>query len=179
MKRTVRLTTATIADLEAVESWLRDGRVRRWLGGIQIMRTSYMQDVRRDPNGPGYVARMHKLAVRELGRDGEPPVGCVVATVYGVGDTTNSWTVRGPYYATLLYAVDPHRHDGGIGTAMLQAAIDHPELIDVAEFRCGIAVRNLASRRIARRVGFVKQPEPRPERRRRRRMLTYVHHRPI
>ncbi|WP_162240307.1 GNAT family N-acetyltransferase [Nocardia arizonensis] len=177
MKRTVQLTHATVSDLDVVESWLRDGRVCRWLGGVRIMETTYMEDVRKDPHGPGYVAKMHKLAAREVGHDDGPPVGYVAATVYGVSVIEDRWTVRSPYYATLLYAVDPDCHRGGLGAATLQATIDHPDLAEITEFHCGIAVRNIASRRIARRVGFVIQPEPRPIPRRRRRILSYVYHR--
>lgn len=179
MQRGVRLAIATVTDLEVVESWLDDSHVRRWLGGIQIMHTWHMEDVRRDPSGPGYVAKMCKLVARDGERADSPPVGCVIANVYGVGDIQDHWTVRGPFYATLLYVVDPRHQSGGIGTAMLRAAIEHSELVDVTEFRCGVAVRNLASRRTARKVGFVKQPGHRPQPRRRRRMLSYVHRRPI
>jgi RimJ/RimL family protein N-acetyltransferase len=178
MEHTVQLSTATDDDFGVIESWLRDGRVKRWIGcSFSVRQTTYMEDVSPDPSGPGHVAIMHKWAVRRAGQEQGPPVGYVLATVYGTGEITDRWNVRDPYYAYLLYFVDPHHRGGGIGTAMLRAAINHPDLTGVTEFRCGIGVRNIGSRRVARRAGFTRQPEPWPQPRQRRRMLSYVYRR--
>ncbi|MFI6998366.1 GNAT family N-acetyltransferase [Nocardia sp. NPDC050175] len=175
MRREAHLSPATDADLDVIEPWLCNRSIRRWLDGYPIRDMRDPTTTVSDPIGSGYLARTHKWVVREASCADEPPLGFISAEVYGVGSIgTDGWMVGAPFYAKLLYFVAPGQHSKGIGTSMLHAAIDAPEVCNVIEFRCGIASRNLPSRRVALRAGFRRQPEARDHPRKKRRMLSYV-----
>lgn len=175
VRREVRLSPATDADLDVIEPWLHNRSIRRWLSNYPIRETRDPAAAVRDTSGSGYLARTHKWVVREPSCPEGQPLGFISAEVYGVGSiSTDGLTIGAPFYANLLYLVAPDLHGSGVGTNMLCAVMGAPEVRAVVEFRCGIATRNLASRRVAFKAGFRHQPEARDHPRKRRRMLTYV-----
>ena len=141
--------------LPLVQPWFEHPAVRHRLGGPDWPGRALA--VAAGPDDEEFrgrrVLRTHTWLARH---DGEP-VG------YLGGDVYDRWTVwdgsrvtawePGPAMGS-AYVVDPGRWREGLGTAMLRAWVEAPEVEDVHVFALGIDHDNVASRRCSESAGF-------------------------
>jgi RimJ/RimL family protein N-acetyltransferase len=145
--------------LPLVQPWFEHDDVRRRLGGPEWPARGLELAPREDEEFRGArVLRTHTWLAR---CDGEP-VGYLGGDVY---DQWTTWDGRDPEHPRVTssepgpamgsaYVVAPGRWREGIGTALLRAWVEAPDVRDVRLFALGIDADNMASRRCAERAGF-------------------------
>lgn len=159
----------TEAGTRLIEHWFDHPEVRARLGD----RMWIHRELRLIGRRPGTSFRGARV-LRSYGWIAEDRSGLPVAFIGG--DVYDRW-VRyhgegpdGPLLSDaddrpaigLGYLVDPERWRCGYGRAAIEAALEHPDLLDVQIFFCGIDSDNHASRRCTAAAGFVL-PDPEPD----------------
>lgn len=162
---TLSLVPATKDDMKAVATWIGHPDILRWLGAGFKVTTPSCDRSDLDGQRRGHV-RTIQLVVRDQDR-AQPPVAYACAAVYGtpapgtvVGATEpEDAEYTAPFHASVMYAVRPDRWEKRIGTALVPALLDHPDLAEVAVFLAGIDSENGGSRAVAEAAGFVAEPD--------------------
>ena len=123
-------------DLPTVELWFGDEETRRWLGDERWPRR--LLDLANDRDRFAYVA-------------------CLDGTPVGLADVERYEDNR----AAVAVVVRPDRRRGSVGTQVLEALPELPELRTVAEFFGGVERGNVASAALVVAAGFeLVTPEP-------------------
>jgi len=150
--------------LPAVEPWFDDPETRRWLGDRDWIRRAVRLIAA--PAGATFEGRIVTgrrmwVALAGAGEPGDEPVGFVDAETYDrAPDWLGGHAASARSSAGLAWVVAPARRRAAIGSAMLRAALHHPEVAHVGVAFAGIEPANEASVALARRIGMTPRTEP-------------------
>jgi RimJ/RimL family protein N-acetyltransferase len=149
----ITLEPFTAEHLPLVQPWFEHPEVDQRLGGPEWPARALALEEDGEEFRGRKVLRTHTWFARY---DGEP-VGYLGGEVYDRwtvwdGEQVTAWE-PGPAMGA-AYVVAPARWRQGLGSAMLRAWVEAPEVDDVAVFALGIDHDNVASRRCAESAGF-------------------------
>jgi RimJ/RimL family protein N-acetyltransferase len=147
------LRAFTRADLRIVEPWFRDPDTRRFLGGPEWPRK--MLELGQGVVGQEFRGAIQTGAYRYLAHVDGGPMGyvdcgtfnrCAVYAGEGAGGPIVTEPIEDAT-GSLAFVIDPQVRRRGVGSAMISALIDPPELGFVELLEAGVEPGNVASRR--------------------------------
>ena len=145
--------------------WFEDPDTRRFLGGPEWLAAMLARGER--AIGSTFRGATQIGAARYLALADGTPVGYIDC---GTFDRCTVYGGEGPDGAIILetvdavtgsiaFTIDPARRRQGLGTRMICALTEHPDLHDVELFEAGVELDNVASRRCLESASFRLQSE--------------------